>query len=467
MRSNVTIRGVDKSISVLKLSNDKKAFKNGFVFYTEDINPKIYTHRNPNDNYDERNTKYDNIHFEYFTIDFNRHPEQCPPESIQYSSLYGIALIHCRNSTIDNCCFTDYMSEEINNGFPAVVVFQSRDCSVTKCISNRITFIQSIYSENVTINDNHSEKSVGTSIETICGKGCVIERNYVNGVYWSVSCVGVNTIESVVRDNIVFCSATNGSCLTLGHKGYDYFSSSNTIVEGNFFESNNVRAITIQNGADILIKNNKVSCVLSNDSDTPTYGCVISRGLENKNLTIENNEMIAYGDKSYGVVTFVGSGLIIIRNNIIKGKRGITLASEGIDAQILNNEVYSTDYSITASLPKTIIIENNYLYDGISVKGCDKLFVKGNTFQSIDHSSYIYGRWNNIAIQNNVFNLNSSGKIDYLFLFNAEKIDNKYDFVDFTIEGNHINSVNMKPQIVQFSQNKVIRDKFQSSSQYR
>lgn len=455
LRSGVTIKGTDKNTSILKRKEEPFGIVGGMLFYTEKANPDIYSRKNPADDYAKSRIKYKNIHIDNLTLDFNRHPDVYSHQQMKGTNLYGIGLMYSTDCSVENCSFVDYMTPEANNGYPAIVFLQSDHCNVTNCQSQNITLVQSIYSENVTISGNHSENSVGTCIESICGKRCVVSDNYVKGVYWKVSCVGINTAGSKVHNNEVYAGANNISCLTLGHQGYELVNADNAVVENNYFISEGVRSIIIQNGANIEIKNNRLSCVLSEESPTPTFGCIVARGEVSgiRDLLIENNNMVAYGDKVYGVVTYAGSGCVKLNRNKIDGKRGVSIIADGVDIEIKNNIINSSDYTVTATSPKSLLIESNVLAEGISVKGGESLEIRDNHFLSISRSSYVYGEWDNVRIINNEFIIADNAVLEQLFLFNAERKDGSYDLSKFVTYGNLLDASIQAVKFVNFSGN--------------
>ncbi len=213
-------------------------------------------------------------------------------------------------------------------------------------------------------------------------KGCTLKNNFVKGVLWDVSCVGVNTTDSKIYNNVVISGENNISCLTLGHKGFPLSAANNTVVKNNHFKSEGVRSILLQNGSGVIIRDNELSCVLNQKMPTSNCGCIVARGesMGISNLLIERNLMVAYGDIPYGVVTYAGSGNVLIRSNSIQGKRGISFLAEGIDAQVRDNDISCSEYSVSALSPNSLYIVNNVIKDGFMIKG-------GETLSRIIHSN--------------------------------------------------------------------------------
>lgn len=447
LRSNVTIKGENGETSILKRSEDKFKIESGVLFYTEKSNIYVFTQKNQENNFDEKKIKYSNIHFENLTIDFNRSPIMYSKEQMTEANLFGIIFSQCKNCSVDNCRLVDSMDEVINNGCSAVVFFQSKDCRLSGCYSEHITLVKSIYSNHVTVSNNHSESSVATCIEFICGDRGVISNNYINEVYWDVSCVGVNTTNCIVKDNIVKASPQNISCLTLGHRGYDYLSASGTVVYDNTFQSGGVRSIIIQNGSNIQIKNNQLSCVLYEDSKTPTFGCIVARGDDIANINIYENEMITTGDKIYGAIFYSGKGRIIIRGNKIISKRGIVINSNTDEIIIEKNEINSSEYSLCVNYPKTLRVTNNYLTDGFLIKGGMNIFIRDNAFHHTLNSSYIYDKWENISLIDNAFI--HCWEVGHLFLINVKDKRSYVNLSRLHIKNNKID--NGPDYLVKFS----------------
>lgn len=450
LRSDITIKGVDKEASILKRNDTNGRIKDGVLFYTEKADIYVFTQHNPEDSFDETKVKYSNILFKDLTFDFNRSPLKYSSEHIAKTNIFGIIFSRSKNCSVDNCRFIDYMDNFTNNGCPAVSFLQSRNCSIVDCISRQVTFVKSVYSRDVTVARNHCENSVGTSIEFICGDGGVLEKNYVKGVYWDVSCVGVNSTNCLIRNNTIYSSSENVSCLTLGHRGYEGFSASGTVVSGNILCSGGVRSVLIQNGAEINIDNNSLSCVLTKDSSTPTFGCIVARGDEIGNITIEDNEMSASGEKIYGAITYVGRGSVTMRNNHIKSRRGIVVFPNGNDIIVENNNIESSEYAICASSPAGLYVVGNHLTDGLNVKGGTTIIIESNSFSEIVHPTYIYEKWGDVSITNNSFS--HCDKIQELFLMNVEHKDASFDMSRINV---HRNEVTQGPDlIIRFSSNK-------------
>lgn len=457
LKSKLTIKGADRETSILKRVNSHTQLQSGFLFYTDKTNIYVFTQNNIDDNYDENKVNFYDIHFENLTIDFNRNPSGSTKQQIEETNLFGIVFSHCRSCSIDNCKFIDHMNKETNSGCPAVVFFQSKDCRISNCYSEKVTMVKSIYSENVTIDGNYCINSVGTCIESVCGKGCTLKNNFVKGVLWDVSCVGVNTTDSKIYNNVVISGENNISCLTLGHKGFPLSAANNTVVKNNHFKSEGVRSILLQNGSGVIIRDNELSCVLNQKMPASNCGCIVARGesMGISNLLIERNLMVAYGDIPYGVVTYAGSGNVLIRSNSIQGKRGISFLAEGIDAQVRDNDISCSEYSVSALSPNSLYIVNNVIKDGIMIKGGETLYIKDNTFESITHASFIYGNWNKVIINDNVFNLASSYDYGSLFIFNAKGKDRNYSTSNFMTKGNILNNNKEMVYLVNYSYNDV------------
>jgi|GEM_PF-4392285 len=436
LRSGITIKGTDKEVSVLRRNDSDRIIKGGVLFYTERANIYIFTQQNPADSFDESKVKYSNILFKDLTIDFNRSPQKYSSEQIAKTNLFGIIFSRSKNCTVENCRFLDSMNESANNGCPAVSFLQSRNCSIVDCVSKQVTLVKSIYSIDVTVARNLCEDSIGTSIEFVCGDGGVLESNFVKGVYWDVSCVGVNTTNCLIRNNTIYSSSDNVSCLTLGHRGYEGFSASGTVVGGNNLHSEGVRSIFIQNGADIHIENNSISCVLSEDSSTPTYGCVVARGEDIGNITIVDNEMSASGGKIYGAITYAGYGNVTVRNNHIKSRRGIVVFPNGNDIIVENNKIESSDYAICASSPAGLFVTGNHMSDGLFIKGGNRIVIEHNSFSEIIHPSYIYENWEDVSISYNTFS--NCDKLQELFLMNVENNEAFFDISSIKVSENEV-----------------------------
>lgn len=450
LRSDVTIKGVDKETSILKRNDANGRIKGGVLFYTEKADVYVFTKQNPKDNFDEAKVKYSNILFKDLTIDFNRNPLTHSSEQIAKTNLFGIIFSRGKDCVVDNCRFLDSMNHSANNGCPAVSFLQSRNCSIVDCVSKHVTLVKSVYSRDVTVARNLCEDSIGTSIEFVCGDGGVLDSNYVNGVYWDVSCVGVNTTNCLIRNNTIYSSSDNVSCLTLGHRGYEGFSASGTVVSGNNLHSEGVRSILIQNGSDIYIENNSLSCSLTEDSSTPTFGCIVARGEDIGNITILDNEMSASGDKIYGAITYAGRGNVTMRNNHIKSCRGIVLFPNGYDVIVDNNKIESSEYAICASSPAGLYVTGNHMTDGLSVKGGNSIVIEHNSFSEIVHPTYIYENWDDVSISDNTFS--NCDKIQELFLLNVEHKEASFDMSRINVSRNEV--MKGPNYLIRFSGNK-------------
>ena len=437
LRSGVTIKGVGADKSVLK-RNDAFPIISGMLFYTEKANPDSYVNLDDSDEFNADRVQYENISFENLTIDFNRSPQKYSEREIKYTNLYGIALIRARKCSVKNCRFTDLMTKERNNGYPAVVVYQSEMIEIEHNVNERVTLLQATFSNSVSVKDNHSISSVGTAIEFIAGSGHSCVTNQVDEVWWPVSCIGVNSSNCIVKGNVVKATASNISCLTLGHDTV-ISQADNTVVEGNILHSAGCRSIIIQNGCGIVLRNNICSCVINKDSPDMTSGCIVASGNAEGiyNIKIEGNTLSATGNGSFGCVTYRGRGLLLIKGNNITANRGVNVIStENCEVEITDNIISSKDYSISSSAP-ILRVSNNTLKDGI-IANAVEVEITGNQIEHATHYSFLGDRWDKVKIEGNQLSNKTNRVLQHLFLLDGSKKTADCDVDKIKVLGNEV-----------------------------
>lgn len=448
LRNNVIIRGVDPRKSIIKRSANMPLW-GGMLFYTEQANPDIYTKRDERNEFSRLNLHYHNIHFSSITIDFNRNPDDYSDKLLKSKNLYGIAFIKASNCSVNNCLFIDQMTRAKNNGYPAIVVLQSESIRISRNSSERISFLQIIYSNNVFVSDNNCNNSVGTAIETIGGYEHKIYRNIVKSVYWNVSCVGINSLKCNFMDNEVYMSDNNISCLTLGHEGTQT-AASQSIVHNNRFYSEGTRCILIQNGANISVNNNTCSCRIEPSSSVLTSGCIVASGDSDGiyGLDIKGNNLISLGDGCCGCITYRGTGTLTIEKNHIKSNRGITILSNNNTSIIIKeNNIQSINYSIEANCHR-IVIDNNTMTDGI-ITNVSEIVIKNNSITHLSNHSYLGKKWTKVVIDNNSLKNSTSFTMPYAFILDASEKGVDFDekmiavFNNTVVEGSITKIVNI------------------------
>lgn len=452
LRSNVTIKGVDAKKSVLK-RNDNIPLKGCMFFYTEKANPDSYVKQDPSDEFNPDRVKYKNISFEDLTIDFYRSPLKYSQQVLRGYNLYGIALIRTKYSKVKNCRFVDLMTRDCNNGYPAIVVYQSQNISVEGNTNECIGLLQATYSNNVFVVGNHCVSSVGTAIEFISGKGHRCINNRVDEVWWDVSCIGVNSADCVVRGNTVTSRPNNISCLTLGHAPI-MARADNTIVENNVLHSTGCRSIIIQNGCGIIVRYNECSCVINNDSPEMTSGAIVASGKVDGiyNLKIVNNLLQATGNGNRGCITYRGCGFLYISNNIITANRGVSInSSKNCNVEIVGNTVNCKDYSIISNSP-FLSVRNNVLTDGLLVNSVT-IVINGNQIEHLTHFTYLGTKWEHVVIEHNKITNSLGQELPHAFLLNASEKTSSYDESNVKVCRNEV-VIGFVKDIVSFSENK-------------
>ena len=437
LKSNVTIKGINKYKSIIK-RKEASHLSRGKMFYTEKANTDSYINKDTNDVFHPGMIAYTNICFEDLTFDFNRSPERFTDKQFSHN-LYGIALIHASGSVIRRCRFIDNMNEQHHNGAPAVVVYQSSDVQIYNNICDHLTFIQVVFSNNASVYNNHCVQSVGTAIEFIAGSGHLCRNNRVDKVWWKVSCIGVNSTKCVVKGNTVHATEGNISCLTLGHEPV-LFRADFTVAQKNVLISNGVRSIIIQNGCGIMVKNNTCSCVINKSAPEMTSGCVVASGRRDGifDLEIIDNHLSSTGDGNRGCVTYRGMGHIVIKNNKIVSNRGVNILSiENCDVEISHNEIVSSEYSICSNSP-SITIKKNLLYDGIQVNS-RMIDIRNNHFRYTTHYSLLGEQWEVVNISNNLI-INATDKsMPFFFHINCSNTDSSYNYSHLVVKRNTYN----------------------------
>lgn len=427
LRSGVTIKGMGVDKSVL-MRDHRVPLQSGMLFYTEYANPDSYTNKNASDAFSSKRIAYRRIRFKDLTIDFNRNPERYTNTELKGKNLYGIALIRATKCSIENCAFRDGMTNDCNNGYPAVVVYQSSKVQINNNHCEGMTFLQVVYSYESFIRGNSCRNSVSTAIATTSGSHHLCENNSIDGVYWEVSCLGINSTHCTIRGNKVIAAKHNLSCLTLGHE-HSFFSASGAVVDNNVFESNGCRCILIQNGNGISIMQNTCSCVINENDSILSSGCVAVSGQSRDlyGIIIKNNRLQARGNGSAGCITYRGSGEVLIEGNDIEAVRGVSIlmSNEGT-AKFFQNKINSTHYSIQANC-RDMLVSDNELSDGI-ITTATGIVIKNNKITNSNHCSFLGTKWERVEIENNEVSSLPSKNVTSpcVFLFDASEKDASY-----------------------------------------
>lgn len=388
LRSNVTIEGVDVNKSIIKRL-DNGELKGGMLFMTEYLNPDIYTKLDKRDAFSQSRLNYKNIKIRKITFDLNRHPSKYTHQQMTASNIYCIAFVRASSCSVENCHFVDYMTPECNNGYPAVVFLQSSKSKICNCESQGITFCKAIYSDEIIFENNNCKSSVGTPIEAMGGRKITVIRNAICNVYWNVSCIGINTRNSVVSDNEVYAQDNNISCITLGHAGYALFSADNAVVKNNKCVSKGCRSIIIQNGHSLEILYNTCSCLIKNDSPILTSGAIVASG-ENSNIydiAITGNQLSNFGEGSHGCITYRGNGKLLIKKNQVCSHRGVSILSDSVEALIVKNDFKCDNYSVQSKTKKSIVLSKNTFEDAIICETPNVKVVK-NVYNNLHRPNY-------------------------------------------------------------------------------
>lgn len=446
LRSFVTIKGVGPEKSVIK-RNINSPLKGGMMFYTEKAYTDSYINKDPVDEYSPQKVKFRNIIIENLSIDFNRSPHEYNDEQLKKYNLYGIALIRTSNALVKQCCFKDYMTERCNNGYPAIVVYQSDRIWIENNINYGVTFAQIIFSKNIKVSGNNCISSVGTAIEFIAGTNHQCIDNVVKKVFWKVSCVGINSTNSIVRGNLITATDNNISCLTLGHEPF-LFRADSTVAEKNILHSSGCRGVLIQNGCCIVVKNNKCSCIISKGAPELTTGCIVASGKSDGiyGLVIVDNILCAPGDGNSGCITYRGTGRLMIKDNVITAKRGINiLSADNCNSEIVANSITSSDYTISANCPQ-LKISKNTLTDGI-IANSREIEITDNVICYSNHYTFLCNRWDKVKVTNNLITNKSNKELKYAFLFDGSEKSEEFDVSKVVMCGNKVREGIVKEMI--------------------
>lgn len=417
LHSGTSIIGLGKDRSIIK-RNDSTPLNGGFLFYTETINPDIYIQRNPEDLFNKELISHTDIVIRDLTIDFNRKPERYKDIELKSRNLYGIGLIRASRCVISGCSFIDHMTKTCNNGYPAIVSFQSEKLVVENNHCRNMTFLQVWNSKGVTVRGNTCTNSVGTAIETSGGLAHIIERNTVNSVFWSVSCVGVNSTDCYIAGNTIYGEAHNLSALTLGHEGA-YTSASRAVVKNNEFYTNGDVGVLIQNGHNILVTENNCSCCLSPSSSELSSGCIVASGNDREiyDIKVSDNNLTATGEGKSGGITYRGSGKLEIKGNDISSNKGISVLNQDCAARIQKNSIQSQYYTIQANCNR-VLIKGNILTNGI-VSSSSNIRIINNDIEIRSHNSFFINNRGKVSIVGNSIIPAESIPADRAFVLDA------------------------------------------------
>lgn len=453
LRSCVTIKGVGAGKSVLVRDN-RVPLTGGMIFLTTAVNPDAYVNKDPSDAFTAQRIAFRNIKFRDLTFDFNRSPRQYSHAELSKANIYGIGLIRAAYCSVERCTFVDSMTENCNNGYPAIVVYQSENVIIRGNHSDGITFLQAIYSQHVQISNNICFNSIGTAIATTSGTGHICENNTIDGISWKVSCMGVNSTNSLVQGNQIKASKENISCLTLGHE-HPIFSASSTIARKNTLITEGCRSLIIQNGKNIRIESNTCSCIIDSSSSILNSGCIVASGQSQdiKDIIIENNHLSSKGNGTCGCITYRGTGFVKVVKNEIKANRGISILSNNdVSAFIIKNTIFSNNYTIQGNCD-ALYLEDNYLTDGI-ITTAREIVVKNNQFEIGVHHSFMGKRWESVVIEGN--SIYGGGSIStnrtYFFQFDASEKSSSFDQRKFNVKKN-IFSADLFESIISFMGN--------------
>lgn len=212
---------------------------------------------------------------------------------------------------------------------------------------------------------------------------------------------------SIFRGNTLFARAENSKTITafsinsdLQSRNIIFEKNNITMIEGNSLDG--IRAVSIINSADLILKNNRITLKKTDyavDAGQYRYGFFIYRS---NNTLMLNNTLLAEGKGDHGVEIYSDSlNTTIVQNTLeTTGDSAIGVYNSGFNSSILNNAIYARatksiginsgenlhrNNSILLRM-NTIFVNGSNSY-GVSATGDIKVFIEGGIISAIPEQS--------------------------------------------------------------------------------
>lgn len=367
---------------------------------------------------------YFNIQIENLTINLNRNGAVLTPTQMTNSAFNAVRFEDAQNCSVTNCRFIDSMTQANHNYYTMVVFFvRSQQCYVDGSAFERTSCLFAAESNYCGFTNNTSIYGNSSPVETIAGQGHHIANNNF-GVYWeTTSCVGINSVQCVVEQNIF--TAPMLMAVVLGHdqpsppEPSQYgvsVAADNSIVRHNYITG--VAAtnygLYIQNATNSQIESNTIvnlgkGALYTTDDKIGirvSGSGAVTRFLNN---TINNNTI---DNATAGIRISDGDSITISENNITNTRAAIYIAgSTGYESVVSNNYISGAESAILSfagncrAINNRIysITANNPQYSIYMAYGCQQF--SNNSIGGIGECSMF--NFTTAEIMNNVFTNNS------------------------------------------------------------
>lgn len=463
LRSNVAIFGESKENT--KIIASLARLKDGTIKYTMFSVGEVTIGWNTNNAQRHANTNnlndeilVTNVTIKDITFDLNRHSIDFEDVASGFlsASCVCVYFIDISNSSITNCNFIDYQNEGHdpidgwypNNGTKCIQLYNTNDCKITKCYTERTSFLLAGKGINNEAAYNIGVRSVSTWIEgTNYFKYFYVHDNQLTDVYWEVSMMSTNSQFGIIEGNTITSTLGiyHASAFTFGHAGDQYDASFGAFRNNTIYLDICKHGVLVQRGSNIIIENNNITIeklrTAEEDAEYNTWslrkgqdaGCIrIGVGVQGSVYNISGNTLV-HGQYNciYLSVQAQNASFTISENKMNAGTTCIEYAgtSDGNTHVKCDNNTMVSTYAIlnTVKLESTTIsIIRNYI-SGF-VLGAD--IVDENTFDGSPINAYdgvnlvCFLKLYNISCKRNIFNT-LGNSITYAILCLKSTYDNE------------------------------------------
>lgn len=295
---------------------------------------------------------YFNIQIENLTINLNRDGAVLTPTQMTNSAFNAVRFEDAQNCSVTNCRFIDSMTQANHNAYTMVVFFvRSQQCYVDGSAFERTSCLFIAESSYCGFTNSTSIYGNTSPVESIAGQGHYIANNNF-GVYWeTTSCVGINSLQCVVEQNVF--TAPMLMAVVLGHDQPSPPEPSqygvSVAADNSIVRHNNITGIAATNFG-IYLQNATNSQIESNT--------IVNLG---KGAAYNTDDKIAIRVSGSGAVTrFLNN---TINNNTINNATAGIRISDGDSITINDNYITDTKTSIyiAGSTGYETVISNNYI----------------------------------------------------------------------------------------------------------
>jgi len=363
---------------------------------------------------------YFNIQIENLTINLNRDGAVLTPTQMLNSAFNAVRFEDAQNCSVTNCRFIDSMTQANHNAYTMVVFFvRSQQCYVDGSAFERTSCLFAAESNYCGFTNSTSIYGNTSPVETIAGEGHYIANNNF-GEYWeTTSCVGINSVQCVVEQNVF--TAPMLMAVVLGHDQPSPPEPSqygvSVAADNSIVRHNNITGIAatnfgiyLQNATNSQIDSNTIvnlgkGALYTTDDKIAirvSGAGAVDRFLNN---TINNNTI---DNATAGIRISDGDSITISDNSITDTKAAIYIAgSTGYEAVVSNNYISGAESALISANGSCRVV-NNRIYNITANSPQWSIYMAYGSQQFSNNSIGVIGQctmfnFTSVEIMNNVF----------------------------------------------------------------